>query len=149
VFASISTLRPPKFLQLWPRFLDGDGHHYWTNADGEFRKLRMDTLTGCPDEAMWAIAEVSNLAHWKVSQLRNGCLSYPELIRRGAVIEQRLRNTTPTDTSITDSGPSPTPEQRALVANVFRETALLYLHTVLSNSSPGEQTSFSSCIVSD
>lgn len=100
----------------------------------------MDLLTGCPDEALLAIAEVSNLAHWKASQIRNGCLSYPELIRRGTAIDQRLRRA-PTDLSrLQDrhtSNAGPSREQRALVANVFRETARLYLHIVLSNSVPG------------
>jgi len=105
----------------------------------------MDILTGCPDEAMLAIGEVSALAHWKASQLRNSCLSYPELIRRGTAIEQQLRRyqTDPSDTpqsrlhSTADVTQQPTGEERSLIANIFRETAILYLHTVLSNSNPG------------
>jgi len=91
----------------------------------------MDLLSGCPDEAMLAIAEVSALAHWKTSQLCNGSLSYPELIRRGTAIEQQLRHYPSNDTT------QPTQEDRSLAASIFREAAHLYLHTILSNSMPG------------
>ncbi|KAF8969160.1 fungal-specific transcription factor domain-containing protein, partial [Flammula alnicola] len=126
----------------------GEQGNYWANGnDLEMpRRLRMDALTGCPDEAMLAIAEVSSLAHWKAAQLRNGCLSYPELIRRGTAIEQQLRRYQ-TDLSMASdasqtrlhstAGVTPTDEERSLIASVFRETANLYLHTVLSNSTPG------------
>ena len=111
-------------------------------------RLRMDLTTGCPDEAMLAIAEVSALAHWKASQIRNGCLSYPELIRRGTVIEQQLRCYQPDQLNSTDAPQSRlhgaadvTPrsdEERSLIGKIFQETANLYLHTVLSSSMPGE-----------
>lgn len=103
----------------------------------------MDLLTGCPDEALLAIAEVSNLAHWKTSQLHNHCLSYPELIRRGTMIDNQLRNppplhTDPTSRVLSTAGVTPSEDERLRIANIFRETAKLYLHTVLSNSTPGE-----------
>ena len=103
----------------------------------------MDAMTGCPDEAMLAIAEVSSLAHWKASQLRNNCLSYPELIRRGTAIEQQLRRLSdapqPRLHSTAGVTQQPTDEERSLIiARIFRESANLYLHTVLSNSTPGE-----------
>jgi len=105
----------------------------------------MDIL-GCPDEAMLAIGEVSELAHWKVSQLRKNSLSYSELIRRGTAIEQQLRRyqTDPSETSqsqlhsTADVTQQPTGEERSPIANIFREAAILYLHTVLNNSTPGE-----------
>jgi len=107
------------------------------------QRLRMDLLSGCPDEAMLAIAEVSDLAQWKSLQLRNGCLSYPELIRRGTVIEQQLRQyqTDPSNNHdarlhSTADATQPSQEDRSLTARIFREAANLYLHTVLSNSIP-------------
>lgn len=33
--------------------------------------------------------------------------------------------------------PFPNEDMRRIVANIFRETVLLYLHTVLSDSNPG------------
>ena len=139
IFSSLSVLRPPKFLLLWQALLG----EFWNGS--EMERQRMDILTGCPDEAMLAIAEVSALASWKASQLRNNCLSYPELIRRGTKIEQQLRGSQnyPITADATARGAGTASaqlpeEQRPLVANIFRETALLYLHTVLSNSTPGK-----------
>lgn len=106
----------------------------------------MDLLTGCPDEAMLAIAETSSLAQWKALQQRNNCLSYPELIRRGNNVEQLLRQhqsehlqgaDTP-QTRLLVSSSVTLEDNRSVIANIFRETAVLYLHTVLSNALPGE-----------
>ena len=119
---------------------------YWVNGSNlEMpQRLRMDLLSGCPDEAMLAIAEVSVLAHWKASQLRNGSLSYPELVRRGTAIEQQLRQYTSNDHDArlrgTADSTQSTQEDRLLVASIFREAAHLYLHTVLSNSIPGKSS---------
>jgi hypothetical protein len=136
IFSSLSLLRPPKFLQLWKQLLSEQ--KYWVNGDMP-QRLRMDLLSGCPDEAMLAIAEVSALAQWKTSQLHNGSLSYPELIRRGTAIEQQLRQYPANDHDArSNNGTQPTQEDRSLAASIFREAALLYLHTVLSNSMPGK-----------
>ncbi|KAF8813342.1 hypothetical protein BYT27DRAFT_7180822 [Phlegmacium glaucopus] len=144
VFSSLSLLQPPKFSQLWKQLLPEQ--KYWVNGNNLDmpQRLRMDLLSGCPDEAMLAIAEVSALAHWKTSQLRSGCLSYPELIRRGTLIEQQLRQyrTDPSNDRDarpqgTADGTQPTQEYRSLTASIFREAAHLYLHTVLSSSIPG------------
>jgi hypothetical protein len=117
----------------------------------------MDLLTGCPDEAILAIAEITTLCHWKAAELRRGTLSVRELIRRGDDIEKRLHknqvdlpgesnlNQTPLDpnlvqqtSAMTEPGaafPSDTVLQK--VCSIFRESAVLYLHTVLSNAIPG------------
>lgn len=118
----------------------------------------MDLLTGCPDEAMLAIAETISLNHWKVTELRRGTLSFRELIRRGDDIEQRLRRNqvdhprggsldqTPLDPNLvqqtspaTESGAALCPSDSVLrqVCSIFRESGMLYLQTVLSNPMPG------------
>jgi len=141
VFSSLSLLRPPKFLQLWKQLLSEQ--KYWVNGNNLDmpQRLRVDLLSGCPDEAMLAIAEVSALAQWKSSQLHNDSLSYPELIRRGNAIEHQLRQYPSDDHDARLQGANnatqPTQEDRSLAASIFREAALLYLHTVLSNSMPG------------
>lgn len=125
----------------------------------------MDSLTGCPDEVLLGIAEISTLSCWKMQELRKGSLSMRELIRRGDVIERHLRTQTevvlPVEADqiqlhpdlssagadLGNVGDSPTgqagvsipvDDTRRLVADIFRETAVLYLHTVLSDSNPGE-----------
>ncbi|KAK7463447.1 hypothetical protein VKT23_006798 [Stygiomarasmius scandens] len=154
IFASLTLMRPPKFFSLYKRLLSRDP---WSGtADKNFSSsttgLQMDLLTGCPDEAMLTIAEVSALAHWKSAEHRKGTLSYRELIRRGDDIEQRLRQH-PTDPSVSDQAPLhpnllqpsisdngasfPNADVRRMLGNIFRETAILYLHTVLNDPNPG------------
>ncbi|KAJ6624041.1 fungal-specific transcription factor domain-containing protein [Mycena sp. CBHHK59/15] len=148
IFSSLTVMRPPKYLALYKRlFGDLAG---WSND------VRMDSLTGCPDEVLLGIAEVSALSHWKAAEKHKGTLSYPDLIRRGGEIEQRLRksgasslrgeaDTTPLHPTLlqaesdaaADAVPFPSDETRQLVAKIFSETVLLYLHTVLSDSNPG------------
>lgn len=168
VMSSITLLRSPRFLSLY-RKLFGSGAGYWASANEQF-DVRMDRLTGCPDEAMLALAETANLAYWKASEQHKGTLSVRDLVRRGDQIEQGLRQfnstrilsegqTTPEQQFMVDStlslaaglpaamtspsrctnqdGASPTEEVRQLVAKVYRETAVLYLHTVLNDGHPG------------
>ncbi|KAG6841433.1 hypothetical protein C0991_011103 [Blastosporella zonata] len=147
-----SLTRPPKYLRLLKRLL-GERGGYWPAAgdtDG-LHSLRMDQLTGCPDQAMLALAEVSNLAWWKATELRNGTLSYRELVRRGDDIEKRLRQHQSSAARLGDIdqatlhphvmestvAPFLTEEVRRLVSKLFCEAAVLSLHTVLSNANPG------------
>ena len=120
----------------------------------------MDKLTGCPDEAVLALAEVAALAQWKQTELQRGSLSMRDLIRRGDLIEQALRQSplrSVTSSPVTETGPilpsgmasaagmfptfemSPADDaSRRAIPQIWRETAVLYLHTVLSDSHPGK-----------
>ncbi|EMD33986.1 hypothetical protein CERSUDRAFT_86751 [Gelatoporia subvermispora B] len=164
VLAGITFMQPPRFLPLYHRLWAG-GAGFWANPQHQQADIRMDMLTGCPDEAMLAIAEVSALGHWKTTELRNGSLSTRELIRRGDVIEQRLKqragprqfleiDQAPLDqhlsamiTAVPEAGGLPSPAlvhdagptaeaARRQIVEIYREAALLYLHTVLSESLP-------------
>ena len=116
----------------------------------------MDLVTGCPDEAMLALAEVAMLAHWKAMEQGNNTLSYRELVRRGDDVEGRLRrrqsgrvcpspveqaplhpNVPPTGTVSEVNSPFPNEETRRLVAKLFCEAAVLFLNLVLSDATPG------------
>lgn len=110
----------------------------------------MENLTGCPDEAMLALAEISGLAQWKTSEQAKGSLSFRELVRRGDDIEQRLRNRqhepssfgeqTPLhpnlmQTAMSDAGVISYPDEvMRLVGNVFRESALGILASSIANT---------------
>lgn len=155
VFSSLTLLRPPKFIALYRELFSEQGA-YWAGplpADLEKGLLRMEILTGCPNEALLGIAEVSALAQWKTSEKRKGTLSVRELVRRGDEIEQRLRQSHPdvpnynevdplhpnlSSTESTANAPVfPSDEVRRLVAKIFRESVMLYLHTILSDPIPG------------
>jgi len=165
-FSSLTLVKPPKYLRLLKRLL-GERGGYWPavgDSDG-LHSLRMDLLTGCPDEAILALAEITNLAYWKATEQRNGTLSFRELVRRGDEIEQRLRqhhsnaaanlgevDPAPLHPNLVQAAnteprvaPFPSEEARRLVAKVFCEAAVLSLHTVLSNANPG--TYLTTCII--
>ncbi|KAJ3483891.1 hypothetical protein NLI96_g6000 [Meripilus lineatus] len=170
VMSSVTLMQPPRFLSLYRRMFGGGGAGYWSSTNEHF-DLRMDKLTGCPDEAVLALAETAALAHWKATEQRNGTLSVRELIRRGDEIERTLKQR-PASRSFSDmdkgspgaqtppfsspelagglaaalpqsplaTGPdssSPSEDMRRVVAKIYRETAVLYLNTVLNDSHPG------------
>ncbi|PSS36747.1 hypothetical protein PHLCEN_2v1378 [Hermanssonia centrifuga] len=157
ILSGVTFLRPPRFLSVYRRLFGGGGAGYWSTSNNDQLDLRMDKLTGCPDEALLAIAETAALAHWKASESRQGSLSMRDLIRRGDQIEQVLRQRparnyaeSPTSETVPvmpsgmtaaagmfDDTTGPDETTRRTVAEIYRETAMLYLHTVLSDSHPG------------
>ncbi|KAL0060184.1 hypothetical protein AAF712_013031 [Marasmius tenuissimus] len=144
IISGLTLMRPPKYFSLYQRLLS------WTDNNMLLQPgLQMEFLTGCPDEAWLAIAEISVLSFWKASEERKGSLSFRELVRRGDDIERRLRQQIANSTfRSTDSIQSqntylgnveaafPTEEIRRVVAGIFRETSLLFLHTVVNSPSP-------------
>jgi len=173
ILSSVTFLQPPRFLSLYRRlFKSGAG--YWAST-GEHFECKMDLLTGCPDGAVLAIAEIAALAHWKTTEMRNGCLSIRELIRRGDLIEQELKchpvsgmmdgdkaaAQAAADPLLAASGTlsgamlqgetpdvtAPSDEIRMLIGKIHRENALLYLHTVLNDAHPGSPEIVSSTTI--
>ncbi|KAI6108005.1 fungal-specific transcription factor domain-containing protein [Pisolithus sp. B1] len=154
VISTVTLLAVPRYLQFYRRLYLGGGG-FWA-ASGRYTLEELDTrvesLTACPDEIMLGIAEISSLECWKVQEMRKGTLSMRELIRRGDILERHLRiecepacapeadqtrlHGDPTATGLPRTA-SPADVARQLVAKIFRETALAYLHTVLNGSYPG------------
>ncbi|EPT05511.1 hypothetical protein FOMPIDRAFT_1021326 [Fomitopsis schrenkii] len=123
----------------------------------------MDLLTGCPDEVLLAIGEISALAGWKEAELQRGGLSVRELIRKGTLIETSLRqrptgrqsregNLTPLDAGLAQAtldlhlprgmpvagpvGGTSREDALPIITELWREGAVLYLNTVLSENLP-------------
>ena len=117
-----------------------------------------EPFTGFPDEILYAIAQTSELAYWKSQESMKGTLSTRELIRRGDAIEQRIKQIQ--ETTVTSSGllldlglgpelspllsgdsnlesPFLSDDTRRGVRGLFKESALLYLHTTLCDPNPG------------
>ncbi|KAJ7017421.1 fungal-specific transcription factor domain-containing protein [Mycena alexandri] len=104
IFSSLTVMRPPKYLALYKRlFGDLTGWHLQTG------EIRMDTLTGCPEEVLLVLQSIPR--------------------GRGEI------DTTPLHPTLVQTE-SEHNETRQLVAKIFSETVLLYLHTVLSDSNP-------------
>ncbi|KAI0342709.1 hypothetical protein BDW22DRAFT_141097 [Trametopsis cervina] len=162
VLTSIIFTNSPRYLSVYRRLLGAGGGGFWASTGDERMDLRMDRLTGCPDEAVLALAETAHLANWKRTGLQKGSLSTRELVRLGDQIEQALRQQpfrSYTSSPSNETGPvlpngmpaaggasglypgydlSPTDDAaRRAIPQIWRETAVLYLHTILSDSHPG------------
>jgi hypothetical protein len=131
-----------------------DVYHRMFKSKATFGSL-FEPFTGFPDEILYAIAQTSELAHWKSQESLKGTLSTRELIRRGDTIERGIRDTTATNSGLSldlGFGPELSPlmsgdsnldspflndDTRRGVRDLFKESALLYLHTTLSDPNPG------------
>ena len=119
-------MRPPRFMEVCHRIFEGKT---------AFQTL-FESFTGFPDEILYAIAQTSELAFWKSQELLKGTLTtltLRELIRRGEAIEQDIKQIQ--GTTATSNGLS---LDLGLIAgpSLFKESALLYLHTTLSDLNP-------------
>ena len=121
--------------------------------------LSMMSVMGCENETALAIAETSALACWKVAQERQGKLSVPDLVDRGRIIEQEClsrassasmsmhqhqqhqQQPVPPGGVLYPAGGSGISDdlsaKRRLTADIFRSTARVYLHSVISGEHPG------------
>ena len=182
IFSSISLCKSPRFLKLYRRLLQPNTS-FFPGPTGQ--GLQLENVMGCADGIMLCLAEIADLACWKAEQESKGCLSMPELVRRGLIIEKDLRREAHSlgknraDASVWGSIPPnpnanvvgdmlstgipnmdpppgmrlgqsisppsspPLPSQvlngeelRRLVSDIFREAAILYLHTELSGLRP-------------
>ncbi|KAI0663910.1 fungal-specific transcription factor domain-containing protein [Cubamyces menziesii] len=130
VLASVTTQTVPRFLETYRALFGGQGAYIGDPAANS-PEISMLPVMGCENKIVLAIAEISNLACWKESHLRRGTLSIPDLVHRGQEIE---------DTLLTPSSPQPlaneVAQRRRLTNDIFRASARVYLHTVLSGDYP-------------
>ncbi|KAG1841656.1 fungal-specific transcription factor domain-containing protein [Suillus subalutaceus] len=110
VLASATLIRRPKFLEVLRSLYGSTG----TVNDGR-PELSMMGVMGCENRIVLALAEIADLACWKDECRRAGRLSVPELLY-GFDTEQSRR--------------------RRLTSDVFRASALVYLHSVISGDHP-------------
>jgi hypothetical protein len=136
----------------------GGGAATTTTASGHHQPhfaspLSMISVMGCENKTALAIAETSALACWKVAHERQGRLSVPDLVDRGLKIEKDclLRSSAVPSSSSMQQVPPPggvyypagggipdeLSEKRRFTADIFRATARVYLHSVISGEHPG------------
>ncbi|EJD06657.1 uncharacterized protein FOMMEDRAFT_76733, partial [Fomitiporia mediterranea MF3/22] len=104
-------------------------------------EFSMLEVMGCDNLTFLALAEISALAAWKDEETKHQTLSSVELVRRGFDIEGRYLQAisrTGSNTSQERSGAmaDSLENRRRLTADIFRASARLYLHTVLSGDKP-------------
>jgi hypothetical protein len=159
ILASTTRLQSPRFLTIY--------RDLWSIRRGAYIEggvsrqpqqpssgpLSMMSVMGCENTTALAIAEISALACWKEAHARQGSLSVPELVDRGRTIESEcLVHPSPTPAHPSVNGPVgdgggglygaaaadiDLAEKRRLTADIFRATARVYLHSVLSGEYPG------------
>jgi hypothetical protein len=147
VLASVTQMRVPKFLEVYRTVFGPKQGAYIESAP--CAALSMIPVMGCENHIVLAIAEISELSSWKEMQTRTGCLSMPKLVQRGMEIEQKYlqRNsngafppdhylTPPTSSSYAESEAREIYQKRNLTNDIFRASARVYLHTVLSGDYP-------------
>ena len=146
-------MQPPRFMDVYHRIFSGKNTYGASQLGSLF-----ESFTGFPDEILYAIAQTSELAYWKSQESLKGTLSMRDLIRRGDTIEQgirRIQETTATSSGLSldlglipdlsplmggdlsSESPFLSDDARRGVRCLFKESALLYLHTTLSDPNPG------------
>ena len=147
VLASITQMRVPRFLEIYRTIFGPKQEAYIETAPSP--ALSMIPIMGCENHIVLAIAEISELSHWKEMQTRTGCLSMPKLVQRGMEIEQKYLQRTsngmfpqdsyltpPAGTTYAGSEAREVYHKRKLTNDIFRASARVYLHTVLSGDYP-------------
>ncbi|OBZ72172.1 hypothetical protein A0H81_07619 [Grifola frondosa] len=147
VLASVTTQQVPRFLEVYRLLFGHAGGAYIDDPLSGAEEISMLPVMGCENHIVLAIAEISNLAVWKEGQRRRGCLSVPQLKKYldapgtpPAVHPPRPARTAPASTR---TGTAPTWRRRTRRSrsggsdnDIFRASARVYLHTVLSGDYP-------------
>jgi hypothetical protein len=103
---------------------------------GEERASMMSPM-GCENKVVWALAEINALAIWKKEQKERGRLSVRDLVQRSIEIERELETKHPhTVRTLSDFNNDPVAYSRYIASNIFRASAMLYLHSVVSGGYP-------------
>ncbi|KAF8071855.1 fungal-specific transcription factor domain-containing protein [Lyophyllum atratum] len=130
VLSSVTTQVPPHFLYA-VRIMFNPNQARICEISSEDQSSMMSPM-GCHNAVVWALAETSDLSHWKQEEIRRGRLSMPALVRRGMVIDEFLAPPSPAETYATGDIHG----CRVLASEIFRSSARLYLRAVVSGDHP-------------
>ncbi|KAL4072756.1 fungal-specific transcription factor domain-containing protein [Scleroderma yunnanense] len=101
----------------------------------------MMAVMGCDNHIVLALAEIAALAAWKEEHRAENRLSVPELVKRGERIGEILKKRSSDERERTLANndrhdQSDRARQRRLTSEVFRASAHVYLHSVISGDFP-------------
>ncbi|KIJ66898.1 hypothetical protein HYDPIDRAFT_108850 [Hydnomerulius pinastri MD-312] len=136
VLASATLVRKPKFLDVIKDLYGPQTAFFEHEPDIPMEEYSMMTVMGCENHIVLALAEIANLAHWKDQHSRAGNLSVPELVKRGHKIEEILKKPSASHFDITMDSAKKRAKTRRLTSEVFRASAHVYLHSVISGDFP-------------
>ena len=116
--------------------LGGNNGNSTPPSEGESEeKLSMMSPMGCENKVVWAFAEISALAQLKWQLKEQGKLSIQNLVLQSNKIEKELEARYIPVKDISDYSDVMS-YSRYLVSNIFRTSALLYLHAVVNGGYP-------------
>ena len=144
VLASATLVRTPIMLDVI-RQLYSPSYNDGVTFDGipilPCEEFSMMSVMGCENHIVLALAEIAELAAWKERELIGNKLSVPDLVKRGKRIEDILRKPSSDERErmlLKDEryDQSERARQRRLTSEVFRASAHVYLHSVISGDYP-------------
>jgi len=133
VWSAVTRLNEPRFRTMYSDLFEGEHGYPGAQVGG----VDMLSVMGCTNETVVAMSETAALAYWKDYHIKQGNLSMPKLVERGRQIESQYLSRE--DDAALDGGlvtPDNLDMRRRLAANVFRASARVYLHSVLSGCRP-------------
>ncbi|KIK16892.1 hypothetical protein PISMIDRAFT_685897 [Pisolithus microcarpus 441] len=137
VLASVTLVRTPIMLgvvsELFSPYSDATIDGIPLEPCEEYSML---SIMGCDNHIVYALAEIAALAAWKERNRSENRLSVPELVRRGQHIEKILKKPSSLPMTFHDHAQHERSHQRMLTAEVFRASAHVYLHSVISGDYP-------------
>lgn len=139
VLASATLVREPYFLDVIRDLFGPQTTFFGDEPVRPMAEYSMMSVMGCENHIVLALAEIASLANWKEAHVSAGSLSVKELVRRGHRIEEILKKPSsyPDDCDFTlDVGERARAQQRRLTSEVFRASAHVYLHSVVSGDFP-------------
>ena len=139
VLASATLVREPRFLGVIRELFGPQTAFFDDEPVVPVAEYSMMSVMGCENHIVLALAEIASLASWKEERVIAHSLSVNELVRRGHRIEEILKkpSSQPDEFNITlDAGEKQRAQQRRLTSEVFRASAHVYLHSVVSGDFP-------------
>lgn len=129
VIASVTTQEPPHYLTIIDELFSPEQ----ARIDESYSTVSMLDVMGCDNNTFWAMARTSALSCWKQDRITRGSLSVPELVTKGADIEQAL-----THAYYPTQQPDAKDEDicRIRTAEIFRASTLAWLHSIISGDRP-------------
>lgn len=139
VLASATLVREPRFLDVIRDLFGPQTAFFDDEPAASMSEYSMMSVMGCENHIVLALAEIASLASWKEAHVSAGSLSVIELVKRGHRIEEILKkpSSQPHEFDLTvDPAERQRAQQRRLTSEVFRASAHVYLHSVVSGDFP-------------
>jgi len=141
VWGSITQRRQPRFMDVYRRLFGGSIGAFIGEAPNNSRgPISMVNIIGCSNFSFRAMAEIATLASWKDEKANSGSLSIQQLVGRATEIESKWLAGEPEEVTTPPIGLTEQQNQinfqRQIASDVFKASARVYLHMVISSALP-------------